>query len=135
MAGSHRFSFGPWNIHEGADPFGPAVRETIPFSKKLKLFKPSGYDGVQFHDDDAVPGLNDLSTDRMKGRHQVMKLMTVAAVLFFSGVASAGDFNSQVMAVSSEAKALDTRYCAIDSSHGEYTSRIDTKSGFYIILR
>ena len=25
----YRFSFGPWNIHEGADPFGPAVRETI----------------------------------------------------------------------------------------------------------
>ena len=22
----YRFSFGPWNIHEGADPFGPTVR-------------------------------------------------------------------------------------------------------------
>ena len=22
----YRFSFGPWNIHEGADPFGPPVR-------------------------------------------------------------------------------------------------------------
>ena len=22
----YRFSFGPWNIHEGADPFGPEVR-------------------------------------------------------------------------------------------------------------
>ena len=26
MQGSFRFSFGPWNIHEGADPFGPPVR-------------------------------------------------------------------------------------------------------------
>ncbi len=22
MAGKFKFSFGPWNIHEGADPFG-----------------------------------------------------------------------------------------------------------------
>ena len=26
MQGKFRFSFGPWNIHEGADPFGPEVR-------------------------------------------------------------------------------------------------------------
>ena len=26
MAGDYRFSFGPWNVHEGADPFGPTVR-------------------------------------------------------------------------------------------------------------
>ena len=25
----YRFSFGPWNIHEGADPFGPAVRPEL----------------------------------------------------------------------------------------------------------
>jgi xylose isomerase len=60
MQGTYRFSFGPWNIHEGADPFGPAVRETLGFQEKLKLFRPLGYEGVQFHDDDAVPGLNDL---------------------------------------------------------------------------
>jgi xylose isomerase len=60
MQGTYRFSFGPWNIHEGADPFGPAVRETLSFQEKLKLFRPLGYEGVQFHDDDAVPGLNDL---------------------------------------------------------------------------
>jgi xylose isomerase len=61
MAGIFRFSFGPWNIHEGADPFGPAVRKSIAFAEKLKLYKKLGFDGVQFHDDDAVPGLNDLS--------------------------------------------------------------------------
>ena len=52
---SYRFSFGPWNIHEGADPFGPPVRPTVAFSQKLKLFKKLGFDGIQFHDDDAVP--------------------------------------------------------------------------------
>ena len=60
MAGQFRFSFGPWNIHEGADPFGPAVRPPIPFEKKLPEYKKLGFDAVQFHDDDAVPDLNDL---------------------------------------------------------------------------
>ena len=60
MQTNYRFSFGPWNIHEGADPFGPAVRSSLTFSKKLKMFRPLGYEGVQFHDDDAVPGMNDL---------------------------------------------------------------------------
>jgi xylose isomerase len=60
MQGTFRFTFGPWNIHEGADPFGPPVRDSMSFAQKLKLFKPLGFDGVQFHDDDAVPDLNDL---------------------------------------------------------------------------
>jgi len=29
---AYRFSFGPWNIHEGADPFGPPVRKERPFA-------------------------------------------------------------------------------------------------------
>ena len=61
MKGTFRFSFGPWNIHEGADPFGPAVRESITFNKKLESYKKLGFDGVQFHDDDAVPNMNDLN--------------------------------------------------------------------------
>ena len=60
MAGKFKFSFGPWNIHEGADPFGPAVRKAVKFDKKLALYKKLGFDAVQFHDDDAVPGLNKL---------------------------------------------------------------------------
>ncbi len=65
MAGEYRFSFGPWNIHEGADPFGPTVRDSIEFGKKLKLYKQLGFDAVQFHDDDAVPGMDDLSPDQI----------------------------------------------------------------------
>ena len=59
------FSFGPWNIHEGADPFGPTVRESIAFNKKLEQYKKLGFDGVQFHDDDAVPNMNNLSTEQI----------------------------------------------------------------------
>lgn len=65
MAGTFRFSFGPWNIHEGADPFGPTVRESISFNDKLAMYKKLGFDGVQFHDDDAVPNMNDLTRDQI----------------------------------------------------------------------
>lgn len=61
MAGKFRFSFGPWNIHTGADPFGPAVRGCVPFSRKLALYRKLGFGAVQFHDDDAVPEMNRLS--------------------------------------------------------------------------
>lgn len=65
MQGTFRFSFGPWNIHEGADPFGPEVRRTIPFRKKLESYKKLGFDGVQFHDDDAVPDMENLTPQQM----------------------------------------------------------------------
>jgi len=65
MAGKFKFTFGPWNIHEGADPFGPAVRRSVKFSNKLTLYKKLGFDGVQFHDDDAVPDMNDLTPQQI----------------------------------------------------------------------
>ncbi|HEY6287218.1 MAG TPA: hypothetical protein VIX20_16250 [Ktedonobacteraceae bacterium] len=34
----YRFSFGPWNIHEGAGPFGPPVRPTQVFVSKLVVY-------------------------------------------------------------------------------------------------
>ena len=54
----YRFSFGPWNIDEGADPFGPAVRKPESLAKKIKAAKSLAFDGVQFHDDDVVPDLD-----------------------------------------------------------------------------
>ena len=65
MAGEYRFSFGPWNIHEGGDPFGPTVRDSIAFGRKLKLYKKLGFDAVQFHDDDAVPDMDNLSPEQI----------------------------------------------------------------------
>ena len=58
---TYRFSFGPWNISEGADPFGPATRATFDHEAKYALYRPLGFEGVQFHDDDVVPGLDDLT--------------------------------------------------------------------------
>jgi xylose isomerase len=57
----YRYSFGPWNISEGADPFGPEIREAFPHEKKYALYKQMGFDAVQFHDDDVVPGIDDLT--------------------------------------------------------------------------
>lgn len=73
MAGIFKFTFGPWNIHEGADPFGPAVRKSIEFSKKIEFYKKLGFDGVQFHDDDAVPDMNDLTPQQIITRAGEMK--------------------------------------------------------------
>lgn len=56
-----KYSVGPWNVHEGADAYGPATRSTIPFEEKVRMFKEIGFDAVQFHDDDAVPNINNLS--------------------------------------------------------------------------
>jgi len=65
MPGKYRFSFGPWNIHEGADPFGPTVRDGVQFARKLKLYKQLGFDAVQFHDDDAVPNMDKLTPEQI----------------------------------------------------------------------
>jgi len=72
MAGDYRFSFGPWNIHEGADPFGPTVRPTVAFAEKLKLYKKLGFDGVQFHDDDAVPDIESKSPAQIEKEARAM---------------------------------------------------------------
>ncbi len=62
----YRFSFGPWNIHEGADPFGPTVRPSRTFDEKLAVYQQLGFDLVQLHDDDAVPDLDVLSPAQIR---------------------------------------------------------------------
>src|SRR5436190_14859916 len=61
MSRTYRFTFGPWNISAGADPFGPPVRPDITVAAKLREYKKLGFDGIQLHDDDVVPA--DLSAD------------------------------------------------------------------------
>jgi len=75
MPADYRFSFGPWNIHTGADPFGPEVRPSIEFAQKLPLYKKLGFDGVQFHDDDAVPDMEDLSPSAIAKQAAEVKKM------------------------------------------------------------
>jgi len=69
----YRFSFGPWNIHEGADPFGPSVRSSRAFDDKLKVYKELDFDQVQFHDDDAVPDLDALSPAQIRSAARAVR--------------------------------------------------------------
>lgn len=76
MQGTFRFSFGPWNIHEGADPFGPEVRKSIEFNTKLAAYKKLGFDGIQLHDDDAVPGMDDMTPAQIvKAAEELKKVL------------------------------------------------------------
>ena len=73
MSGTFRFSFGPWNIHTGADPFGPPVRPAVSFARKLSLYKHLGYGAMQFHDDDAVPDLDRLRPEQIVRRARAVR--------------------------------------------------------------
>ncbi|HEV2950343.1 MAG TPA: TIM barrel protein [Gemmataceae bacterium] len=71
---SYRFTFGPWNISTGADPFGPPVRKEVAFAAKIREYKKLGFDGVQFHDDDVVEAdLDPQATER--GAAKVRKIL------------------------------------------------------------
>jgi xylose isomerase len=71
----YRFSFGPWNIHKGADPFGPPVRTEYTFEEKIEFYNELGFDGVQFHDDDAVPNLNELTHNQILKKAKEVRRM------------------------------------------------------------
>jgi xylose isomerase len=79
---SYRFSFGPWNISEGSDPFGPDVRPAFAHEDKFALYRDLGFEGVQFHDDDVVPGLDGLTAQQI-----MAKTKDVAAMLRNQGLA------------------------------------------------
>lgn len=70
----YRFTFGPWNISTGADPFGPPARKEMEYAQKLKKYKELGFDGVQFHDDDIVPADLDWQAT-LKGTAEVKKIL------------------------------------------------------------
>jgi xylose isomerase len=111
MAGEYRFSFGPWNIHEGADPFGPTVRDTIEFGKKLKMYKDLGFDAVQFHDDDAVPDMDKLSPEQI-----VKKAKDVRKMLEGEGLAA--EFVAPRLW--EDARTIDGAYTSNDPACREY---------------
>ena len=73
--GVYRFSFGPWNIDEGADPFGPTVRKPIALARKMASARKMGFHGMQFHDDDAVPGLDGKSAIQIEKEARKVKAM------------------------------------------------------------
>ena len=70
-----KYSVGPWNVHNGADSYGPATRDEIDFENKIKTFAEMGFSAIQFHDDDAVPNMNDLSDEEIKAEARKVKVL------------------------------------------------------------
>lgn len=118
---SYRFSFGPWNLSDGADPFGPTVRDPFTFVEKVKIAKQLGFDALQFHDDDAVPDLDSLSpaeiTKQARATKQILTNDGLAAEfvaprLWFSphtidGAYTANDPADRAYALERSIKAID----------------------------
>ncbi len=107
----YRFSFGPWNIHEGADPFGPEVRSSLAFDRKLELYNQMGFDAVQFHDDDAVPGLDDLTPAQIDKAARELKAKLDAHGLVAEFVAPRLWFDP---------RTIDGGYTSNDPAHRQY---------------
>jgi xylose isomerase len=117
----YRFSFGPWNISEGADPFGPDVRPAHPHEEKYALYRQMGFEGVQFHDDDVVPGLEALTSEQIMAKAAEVKTMLdnqglvpefVAPRLWFDARTIDGGYTSN--SASDRAYALDRTKQSID---------------------
>jgi xylose isomerase len=118
---SYRFSFGPWNISEGADPFGPLVRDPLSFLEKVKIAKQLGFEALQFHDDDAVPDLDSLRPAEITKQARTTKQILadhglaaefVAPRLWFSphtidGAYTSNDPADRAYAVERSLKAVD----------------------------
>jgi xylose isomerase len=73
MAYSYKFCFGPWNISEGTDPYGPTTRPPQTFNWKLEALKKMGFDAMMFHDDDAVPDIDTKSDAQIRKETRELK--------------------------------------------------------------
>jgi xylose isomerase len=69
----YRFCFGPWNISEGGDPYGPTTRPARDFNWKLGQLKKHGFDAMMFHDDDAVPDIDSKSEAQIRKEARELK--------------------------------------------------------------
>jgi xylose isomerase len=99
----YKFCFGPWNISEGQDPYGPTTRPPQTFDWKLEQLKKLGFDAMMFHDDDAVPEIDRKSGAQVhKEARQLKKRLDDAGVaaemvaprLWFSPMTTDGAYTS-----------------------------------------
>ncbi len=69
----YKFCFGPWNLSEGQDPYGPTTRPAQSFDWKLEQMKAMGYDAMMFHDDDAVPDIDGKTDAQLRKETRELK--------------------------------------------------------------
>jgi len=100
---SYKFCFGPWNLSEGSDPYGPTTRPAQTFDWKLAQLKKHGFDAMMFHDDDAVPDIDQKSGQQiLKEAKELKKRLAnegivpemVAPRLWFSPMTIDGAYTS-----------------------------------------
>lgn len=70
---NYKFCFGPWNLSEGQDPYGPTTRTAQTFDWKLAQLKKHGFDAMMFHDDDAVPDIDGKSDAQLRTEAKALK--------------------------------------------------------------
>lgn len=70
---AYQFCFGPWNISEGSDPYGPTTRRPATFDWKLDALKRMGFDAMMFHDDDAVPDIDSKAEGQIRREARELK--------------------------------------------------------------
>lgn len=69
----YKFCFGPWNLSEGQDPYGPTTRPAQSFAWKLEQLKKLGFEAMMFHDDDAVPDIDGKSGAQVRQETKELK--------------------------------------------------------------
>jgi len=78
---TYRFCFGPWNLSEGQDPYGPPTRPPQSFDWKLEKLREIGFDAMMFHDDDVVPDIDQKSDkELLEEAKEVKKKLSDAGV-------------------------------------------------------
>src|SRR5262245_56441176 len=116
----HHFTFGLWTVgNRGRDPFGDAVRATIPPTRIVEKLAELGAYGVNLHDNDLIP-VDATAGDRERIlrefkaalRRSGMKVPMATTNLFFDPVFKEGAFTSNDARV--RAYALQKTMRAID---------------------
>ena len=110
-AHSYKFCFGPWNISEGQDPYGPPTRPPQTFDWKLDALKKLGYDAMMFHDDDAVPDIDGKSEQQIRKEAKELKKRLDDAGIAAEMVAPRLWFSPQT---------IDGAYTSNDPKHRQY---------------
>ena len=117
----YRFSIGPWNVSEGRDPYGPETRPVKDVAWKIERFAEAGFDAVMFHDDDAVPDIDEKTSAQVIAEAAAMRRrvedagMTVEMVaprLWFNPLTVDGAYTSNDPAA--RRYAIDRSLQAID---------------------
>jgi len=118
MASEHtyRFSFGPWNIGEGADPYGPPTRPVRELAWKMEQAKGMGYDAMMWHDDDVVPDIDNKSGKQVMEEAAGVKKMLDDAGLIAEIVAPRLWFAEQTIDGGYTSNDPKARQYAIDRS-------------------